>query len=264
MTIPIFARGISTKSDPACLFLVLSTISMIKARALRTASAVPATFTWHGSVDWSLASTLKAPLFSRISMIVCACFPITLPRRAFGTGTNSSTAGSRKMGTSSGGSSRRPRSSRSSRLASPQPSNPTSPPRGVLELSRRPRPWGGPSSPGGGMPCQPGGPPGPPLPPPQPGGMPGAGGCPGQPHIPPPGMPGHIWPCQPWFQTFCRQSSISELEEELEEDEPARFFFFFFFFLSPPCICTGCCPYSGQQPPGKQPPGGGGKPGGAP
>mmetsp|Transcript_86550 Transcript_86550/g.171825 ORF Transcript_86550/g.171825 Transcript_86550/m.171825 type:complete len:274 (-) Transcript_86550:704-1525(-) len=114
MTMPILARGISTHSEPACLFLVLSISSLIKTLAFLTASAVPATFTWQGSPVWSRASTLKAPLFSRISIIVCACLPMTFPSKALGTGTNSSMAGSRKMGTLSGDSSRCRSSSQSS------------------------------------------------------------------------------------------------------------------------------------------------------
>mmetsp|Transcript_23912 Transcript_23912/g.60867 ORF Transcript_23912/g.60867 Transcript_23912/m.60867 type:complete len:207 (+) Transcript_23912:479-1099(+) len=125
ITMPIFARGISTKSDPACLFCVLSISSMINALAFFTASAVPATLTMHGSEVWSRASTLNAPLFSRISMMVCACLPMTLPNSALGTGMNSSTAGSRKMGTSSGG-------PVSGATLSPQPSKSPPPPRPPL------------------------------------------------------------------------------------------------------------------------------------
>mmetsp|Transcript_60847 Transcript_60847/g.188670 ORF Transcript_60847/g.188670 Transcript_60847/m.188670 type:complete len:247 (-) Transcript_60847:205-945(-) len=229
MTMPIFARGISTYSDPACLFFVLSTISMISARAFFTASAVPATLTWQGSVDWSRASTLKAPLFSRISMIVCACFPMTLPKSALGTGTNSSTAGSKKMGTFSGGDSSLrledsiPHSPPPSRLPLPCIPQLEFPPSCIPQLELPPS---SPSAEPG--PCR---------------GQPGPQGPPicwfGQGHIcppcmgppGPPGIGGHMLPCQPRFQTFCRQSTSLELEDEDEEDDRRRFFFFFLPFL---------------------------------
>mmetsp|Transcript_5362 Transcript_5362/g.16563 ORF Transcript_5362/g.16563 Transcript_5362/m.16563 type:complete len:205 (+) Transcript_5362:804-1418(+) len=199
---------------------------MISALAFFTASAVPAILTWQGSVVWSRASTLKAPLFSRISMIVCACLPMTLPRRAFGTGTVSSTAGSRKMGMSSGGGSSR-RTSTSPALGAPW---------------SLPPPWPAP----------------PPLLPSECCDAAGAGGCqpaaaaacsicgPAQGHmgqppmgpvIGPPDMPGQRAPCQPRRQTSCRQSEASELEDE--EDE--RLLLAFFFLLRRRSSSPSCC-----------------------
>mmetsp|Transcript_22824 Transcript_22824/g.63549 ORF Transcript_22824/g.63549 Transcript_22824/m.63549 type:complete len:223 (+) Transcript_22824:712-1380(+) len=210
MSMPIFARGTSTYSAPSCLVLVLSRSSTMSSRALLTASAVPHTLTWQGSPVWSRASTLKAPLFLRISMMVCACLPMILPSSAFGTGTNSSTAGSRKTGMSSGGGSsgvglgpRRSSHSTHSRTG-----------RGAA---------GGGGGGGGGAGIQP-------LPPPSAWRCgrgrcgPGCGQGQNGPPTRGPGICGHIGPCQPRSQTSCRQSDRAEAElpEEDEDGERAR------------------------------------------